>query len=150
MKRTMTLAFSAAILLGAAGFASPLKVRTSGSGSQQVMLCPDCNAKLSCAMVGDYRLGLDVNIDSPKTGGAVIAVHVMDKDKKPVTDAKVKLDLSMPTHGHRARETLKLRHTGGGRYEAATAIVMLGGYKANVSALLAGGDTVKQSFSFSK
>ncbi len=155
MKRAINLATASAALfatlgLTAVSFAGPLKVRTHGGKSQQVMMCPDCNAKLACAAVGEYHLGLDVNVDSPKTSGAVVAVHVMDKDKKPVRDAKVTLDLSMPGHGHRSRETLKLRHTGDGRYEAATAIVMPGAYQADVRATLAGADTVKQSFSFSR
>ena len=150
MKRTMMLAVSAAVLLVTAGVAGPLRVRTRGGKSQQVIMCPDCKDKLTCAAAGDYLVGLDVNLDSPKTGAAVVAVHVMNKDKTPVTDAKVKLALSMPGHGHRRREALGLRHTGHGRYEAATTIVMQGAYQADAAVTLAGGDTVKQSFSFSR
>jgi hypothetical protein len=150
MKAMMVLAASAVVLLGSAAVTSPLRIRTRGARSQQVIMCPDCREKVTCVTAGDHLIGLDVNLDNPKTGGAVVAVHVMDKEKKPTRDAKVKLTLSMPGHGHRRREALTLRHTGHGRYESATVIVMPGAYQADVAVTVAGGDTVKQSFSFSK
>ena len=136
-------------LVASTAFASLLKVRTLGKASQQIVMCPECNEKVTCAKAGDYLVGLDVNLDSPKTGASTVAVHVMDKDKKPIRDAKVKVALTMPGHGHK-REPLMLRNTGHGRYEAATMIVMPGAYQADADVTTAGGDTVKQSFSFSK
>jgi hypothetical protein len=142
MKRTLISA-SAAILLMTASSASPLKVRTLGSKAQQVVICPECSEKLSCAKVGDYLIGLDVNLDSPKTGAATVSVHLMDQNKKPVTDAKATLALSMPSHGHK-RELLHLRNSGHGRFEAATVIVMPGAYQADVEVSPAGGDRIRR------
>lgn len=136
-------------LVASAALATPLKVRTLGRTSQQIVMCPECNEKVTCAKAGDYLIGLDVNLDSPKTGVATVAVHVMDKDKQPVRDAKAKVTLTMPAHGH-GREPLTLRNTGHGRYETATVIRMPGAYQADVAVVPASGDTVKQSFSFSR
>lgn len=134
--------------VASAAFGSPLKVVTRAK-NQTVVMCPDCGEKLSCPAAGDYLLGMEVDLDSPKTGGTVLAVHVLDKEKKPVKGATVKVTLSMPAHRHR-REALALRHTGHGRYESATVISMTGGYQAEVAATLPGGDTVKQTFAFTR
>jgi hypothetical protein len=149
MKRTMVLAASAAVLLVAVGIASPLKVRTLGSKSQQVVMCPDCNEKITCARVGDYTVGFDADLDSPKSGAATVAVHLKDKTGKPVNDAGVVATLTMPKHEH-GKKPLTLKNTGHGRYEATTQLVMSGGWRADVEVTPAGGDTVKQSFSFSR
>lgn len=139
----LTLAASVAL-------AGPLKVTTKGKSAQQIEMCKDCGEKLTCAKAGEYLIGLDVDLDNPKTGAAALAVHVMDQAKNPVSNAKVKVSLTMPGHKHKMRDALTLRKTGHGRYEAATVIVMPGAYQAEVAVTLAGGDTVKQSFGFSK
>ena len=150
MKQVISLTAWATLLLVTAGAASPLRVRTRGARSQQVIMCPDCKERVTCVTAGDYQVGLDVNLDNPKTGAAVFAVHVRDAARNPVPNARVRVALTMPQHRHPGREALSLRHTGHGRYEVATTVVMPGAYRADVTVGLPGGDAVRQSFSFSR
>jgi nitrogen fixation protein FixH len=145
----MILAAAALALAAAAASAGPLKVRTLGTKSQQVVMCPDCNEKISCAKAGDYTIGFDADLDSPKTGAPKVAVHVKDQAGKPVEDAKAVATLTMPRHEH-GKKPITLKNTGHGRYEAPTQLVMPGTWQTDVEVTPAGGDTVKQSFSFSK
>jgi hypothetical protein len=138
---------SIALALALPAWATPLKVRTSKG--QQVIMCPDCSAKLACAKAGDFFIGFDADLENPKTGAATLAVHVQDKEKKPVKDAKVSVALSMPEHEHGSKP-IALKHRGHGRYFAPARLVMPGGWRAEVSVTTSGGDTVKQVFSFSK
>lgn len=149
MKHTITLAVSAVVLLVTAGVASPLKVRTHGTKSQQVIMCAECKENITCAKVGDYTIGFHADLDNPKTGAAKVAVHVKDKAGKSVDNAKVAVTLTMPKHKH-GKKPLTLKSTGHGRYEAPTLLVMPGAWSATVEVTPASGDTVKQSFSFSK
>jgi len=150
MKPLYPLAIAAvAVCAAGVAFASPLKVRTFGTKSQQVIMCPDCSAKLACAKVGDYSIGFSADLESPKSGAAAVAVHVLDKGKKGVDDAAVVVTLTMPNHKH-GKAPFTLKSAGHGRYAAATKLVMPGAYQADVAVTLAGGDTVKQSFSFTK
>jgi hypothetical protein len=129
--------------------AGPLKVRTSGAKSQEVVMCPDCHEKLACAKAGDYTIGFDADLENPKTGAARVAVHVKDLAGNPVEHAKVVASLSMPKHRH-GKRPFALKHVGHGRYEAGTNLVMTGGWTADVAVTPPSGDTVKQKFSFSR
>lgn len=143
------LAMAVGVLALNAALAAPLKTRTLGAKSQQVKMCPDCKEKITCAKAGDYTIGFDADLDSPKTGAAKVAVHVLDKAGKPVENAKVTATVSMPQHGH-GKKPLTLKSTGHGRYEADTNLMMPGAWRADVEVTPASGDTVKQAFSFSK
>jgi hypothetical protein len=139
----------AALMLNSAG-ATPLKVKTHGTKSQSVFMCADCKSKVSCAKVGDYIVGLVVDVDSPKLGGGQLVAHVQDADKHPVNDAKVVVTLSMPAHKH-AGKPIALKSRGHGEYAAKTnTLGMSGGWLATVAVTPKSGDTVKQVFAFAK
>lgn len=142
-------ALGAVLTLAAAAYAGPLKVRTNGTKSQSVTMCPDCKEKISCAKVGDYTIGFSADLDNVKTGAAKVAVHVRDKADKPVDDAKVVAVVNMPKHGHQPK-TLTLKNAGHGMYSTTAQLQMPGAWQADVEVTPASGDTVKQSFSFSK
>lgn len=142
-------ALAGAVLLAGAVAAAPLQVRTYGSKSQQVVMCPDCKEKIACAKVGDYSVGFDADVENTKTGAARVAVHVKDKAGKPVDDAAVTVTLTMPKHAH-GKKPLELKSAGHGRYETATILGMAGGWKADVQVKPATGDTVTQAFSFAR
>src|SRR4051812_4489050 len=110
-------------LVASLALAGPLKVHTLGTKSQQTEMCPNCKEKVTCAKAGDYTIGFLPDLDSPKTGGAKVAVNVKDKAGKPVDDAKVVVALSMPKHGHK-KDSLALKSTGHGWYESKTQLVM--------------------------
>ena len=150
MKRNLfPVAVGLTALLAGSLAASPLKVKTLGARSQTVVMCPNCKEKITCAKAGDYTIGFDADLDNPKLGSGRIAVHVKDAAGKPVSNAKVAVKLSMPGHGHEPR-TVALKSAGHGRYAANTRLVMPGGWNAEVQVTPASGDTVKQSFAFSK
>lgn len=139
-----------ALLVAGAALAAPMKVRTEGTKSQAVIMCKDCSAKAACAKAGDYLVGLTVDLQSPKHGTGRIVAHVQDKGKQPVTDAKVTVALSMPDHKHGGKPIV-LKHEGHGKYAIGTNRLEMGGrYRAEVAVTTAGGDTVKQVFSFTK
>ena len=147
--RIAALGTGIVLLSASAVFATPLKVRTHGGGSQQVVMCPDCKSKITCAKAGDYLIGFTADLENRKTGAGRVSVHVQDAQKKPVTDATVTVALSMPKHGH-ARKPIVLKHASHGRYDARTQFQMAGAWQANVEVTSHGGDTIKQAFSFSK
>jgi hypothetical protein len=151
MRYLNTLATAAAALaLAGAALASPMKVRTEGTKSQSVLMCKDCSAKAACAKAGDYVVGLTVDLENPKVGSGRIIAHVQNQEKQPVTNAKVTVALSMPDHKHGGKP-IALKHDGHGKYVAATQhLGMAGRYHAEVAVTTAGGDTVKQTFSFTK
>jgi len=140
---------AAAVLAASAALAAPLQVRSLGTKSQTTEMCPNCKDKVTCAKAGDYTIGFHPELETPKTGGAKIGVHVKDKAGKPVDDAKVVVKLSMPKHEHDIAP-LDLKSAGKGWYETKTQLQMPGGRKADVEVTPKSGDTVKQSFSFSK
>lgn len=140
----------AAVLLATAVVASPLKVQTPGTKSQTVLMCEDCKSKVACARVGDYTIGLTVDLENPKLGTGRLAVHVQDRQKKPVTDARVTVALAMPDHKHGGKP-VSLTHDRHGMYSASTQnLRMPGRYVAEVAVTLASGDTVKQKFGFTR
>jgi hypothetical protein len=140
----------AAVVAAGAVAAGPLKVTTPGAKSQSVLMCEDCKSKVACAKAGDYTVGLGVDQDNPKLGGGRITVHVRDAAKNPVSDAKVTVALSMPEHQHGGKP-VALKHQGHGKYVATVNnLGMSGTYKADVAVTTSGGDTVKQSFGFTK
>jgi anti-sigma factor ChrR (cupin superfamily) len=144
------LAMAAAVAVTTAAASGPLKVRTRGTASQQIVMCPDCREEIACATVGDFILGLAVDLQNSKTGLTRLTVHVRDEKSTPVTDATVAITLSMPRHRHRSR-VLTARHQGHGRYVINNASVrMTGDWQAEVAATTAQGDTVKQEFAFKR
>lgn len=137
-------------LLGIAASAGPLKVATKGTKSQSVFMCPDCKTNVSCAKVGDYIVGLVVDVENPKLGTGQLVAHVQDARKKSVNDAKVVVKLSMPVHKHSAKP-IALKSRGDGEYAAKTnTLGMSGGWLAEVAVTPKSGDTVKQLFAFTK
>jgi hypothetical protein len=150
MKRnTLFLIPALTALTAVSAVAVPMNVKTKGTKAQTVAMCPDCKTKISCAKVGDYTIGLAVDQEYPKLGKGKVFVHVKKGDE-PVTDAKVELALSMPNH-HHADKPLTLKHEAHGRYVGSTAgLNMTGAYAADVTVTPAGGDAVKQSFTFAK
>jgi len=149
--RTNTLFLIPALtaLTTMAAIAGPMNVKTKGTKSQTVAMCPDCKSKITCAKVGDYTIGLAVDQEYPKLGKGKVYVHVKSGDQ-PVTDAMVEVALSMPNH-HHASKPLALKHETHGRYVGATTgLNMTGAYAAEVKVTPAGGDVVKQSFTFAK
>jgi len=137
-------------LLATAAFAGPVKVVTKGTKSQNVFMCPDCKTNVSCARVGDYIIGLAVNIENPKLGTGKLVAHVQDAHKQAVNDAKVAVTLSMPEHKHGGKP-IALKSRGHGEYAATTnALGMSGAWRAEVAVTPKSGDTVKQVFAFSK
>jgi hypothetical protein len=151
MKTSHALAAMAAVaLLAGAAVGGPLKVRTHGTKSQNVVMCAECKAEVQCARVGDYIIGLTADLENPKLGSGRLTAHVQDSDNRPVTDASVRVTLSMPDHRHRSK-TVALKHWGHGQYvTTAPRLRMSGRYDAEVAVTLAGGDTVKQVFSFTR
>jgi hypothetical protein len=151
VKHYSTLAIAVTTVgLASAAFALPLKVRTEGTKSQSTVMCADCKTKVSCAQVGDYVLGLTVDLESGKVGNGRLIVHVQDKAKAPVTDAKVVANLSMPEHKN-AGKALTLKHQAHGQYQSNTNLLNHpGAYRVEVAVTPASGDTVKQVFTFSK
>lgn len=150
MKRnTLFLLPALSALTAVTAIAAPMNVKTAGTKSQTVTMCPDCKTKISCAKVGDYTVGLAVDQEYPKLGKGKIYVHVK-KDDQPVTDAKVEVALSMPHH-HHASKPLTLKHEAHGRYVGTTSgLNMTGAYAAQVTVTPVGGDAVKQNFTFAK
>jgi hypothetical protein len=134
-------------------FAAPVKVRTEGSASQTVIMCPDCNQPIACAKAGDYNMAFAADIDSPKNGGNVrFGVRLTNQNGAPVTNAKVAVTLSMVGHEHKPR-TLQMPGGRDGRYTAHTSfksIDMQGPWKADVHVTTPKGDTVTQAFSFNR
>ncbi len=151
MKPYTLIALSATVSLVALNVSSssPLKTRTLGTKSQEVVMCPDCREKIACAKAGDYTIGFDADLDSPKTGSGKVAVHVKDAAGNPVENAAVTVTLTMPDHKH-GKAPLKLKSVGHGRYQTATQLVMPGAWKATVEVRPAGGDTIKQVFTFAR
>ena len=151
MKRNLItlMGLTLAGLAATAGLASPVQVRTAGTKGQHTFMCPDCKTKVACAQVGDYRIGLVVDVDNPKLGTGKVVAHVQDKNKKPVNDAAVTATLSMPDHKH-ALEPLTLKSRGKGEYAAPVhGLGMTGGWNALVEVNV-GGDKVHQTFSFAR
>ena len=148
----MNFRITAALLLAAftapATLAAPARVRTKGAKSQSVQMCPDCKKKITCAVSGDYLIGLSVDTGNAKIPTGTFVVHLLDKAKKPVTDADVSIKLDMPKHKHSIKP-LAAKHASHGQYVATTTLGMSGAWTAVVSAEI-GGDTVKQTFTFSK
>lgn len=150
MKQLTPLIAAAAVMLAGAALAAPVNVRTEGTKAQTVIMCPDCRSKIACAGVGDYVIGLSVDLENAKLGSGTLTAHVQDKSKHPVTDAKVSVALSMPDHKHGGKP-IAMKHAGHGKYSAAAQhLGMTGRYRAEVSVKTAGDDTVKQVFSFSR
>ncbi|MBM3457431.1 MAG: hypothetical protein FJX77_02690 [Armatimonadetes bacterium] len=140
------------VVLWAAGtaLAAPVNVRTEGTKSQTVVMCPDCHKKSACAQVGDYVVGMSVDLDNAKLGTGRLVAHVQGKDKTPVADAKVSVAISMPDHKHGGKP-LELKQDRKGHYiGTSNRLGMAGRYRAVVSVTPAGGDTVKQAFTFTR
>jgi nitrogen fixation protein FixH len=129
-------------------YAGEVRVRTSGAKSQSVQMCADCKKKVTCAAAGDYLIGLSVDTGNTKVGNGTFVVHLLDKSKKPVTNAEVSIKLDMPKHKH-SIDPIEAKHVSHGKYVANTNLGMGGAWTAVVSAEI-GGDTVKQAFTFSK
>lgn len=119
-----------------------------GAKSQSVQMCPDCKKKITCAAVGDYLIGLAVDTGNAKIPTGTFVVHLLDKAKKPVTDADVSIKLDMPKHKH-SIDPVEAKHISHGKYVATTNVGMPGNWTAVVSVGV-GGDTVKHTFTFSK
>jgi hypothetical protein len=152
MKTTLLRLSMLTVLLVLAGSAaaSPLRVRTAGTKSQLVVMCPDCSQMITCAQMGDYLVGLSADLENPKFGLARFNLRVTDKDGAPVSNAKVALVLSMPEHGH-ASKPFTAKRAGKGKYVASTnALVMQGAWRAEVALTTLKGDTVKQVFTFTR
>ncbi|MFN3653366.1 MAG: FixH family protein [Armatimonadota bacterium] len=150
MRYVNIVALAATAILAGAAFAAPMKVRTAGTKSQSILMCEECQAKMSCAQVGDYLIGLNVDLENPKLGAGKIVAHVQDKQKQPVTNAKVTVALSMPDHKHGGKP-ITLKHESHGKYVAkSNRLGMSGNYRAEVAVKTSGGETVKQVFSFTK
>ena len=135
-------------VLASSVLASQVRVRTKGAKSQSVQMCADCKKKISCAAAGDYLIGLSVDLENPKVATGTFVVHVLDKTKKPVTDADVSIQLDMPKHKHEI-DPLEAKHVSHGKHVATTRVGMPGTWIATVSVGM-GGDTVKQAFTFSR
>lgn len=151
MKRTLTTLLGgvlAVVTLGSVA-AAPLKVKTQGTKSQTSFMCPDCKSKVTCAQAGDFIIGLVVDQDNPKLGTGNLVVHVQDKAKKPVDNAKVSVALSMPKHGH-GRKPIVLKSRGHGEYAAQVQGLNMSGAWQAVVEVNAAGDVVRQTFSFAK
>ena len=150
LRLSMLSMLAMALVLAGSAAASPLRVRTAGTASQMVVMCPDCSQMITCAQMGDYLLGLSADLENPKFGQARFRIRVSDQNGAPVNNAKVTLVLSMPQHGHRSKP-LAARSEGKGRYVAATnALVMQGAWRAEVALTTPKGDTVKQVFTFAR
>lgn len=141
-------AFALVLAASTVAIAGPLKVRSVGTDSQIITMCPECNAPLACAQVGDYTVGFSADLVNPKFGIATLGVRLTDKNGAPVTNAKVSATLSMPKHGH-TTDPITFRHRGKGKYTGSTPrLRMEGVWEAEVSVKTAKGDTVSQKFSF--
>lgn len=137
-------------LLATVAWSSPLQVKTLGTKSQVITMCPDCKEKITCATVGDYTIGFDADLENSKLGTATVAVHLLDKAKKPVKDAAVFVTLTMPNHKYQTSKPITLKHAGHGRYVASTHLTMTGSWRAAVEVTPASGDSVKQVFVFTR
>ncbi len=93
-------------------------------------------------MAGPFEVTLALDAPEPKVGDTQFKATVT-RDGKPVTDATVKLDLSMPQM-KMGGPTATLAHTDSGVYAGKANLSMGGGYRAkvNVSAGGATGDAV--------
>jgi nitrogen fixation protein FixH len=135
-------------VLASSVLASQVRVRTKGAKSQSVQMCADCKKKITCAAAGDYLIGLTADVGNTKVGTSTFVVHVLDKAKKPVTDAEVSIALDMPKHKH-SIDPIVAKHISHGKYVATNNGGMPGAWVATVSVAV-GGDTVKQAFTFSR
>ena len=129
--------------------AAPLKVKTVGTRGQTSFMCPDCKSKVTCAQAGDFIIGLVVDQDNPKLGTGNLVVHVQDKAKKPVNNARVSVTLSMPKHGH-GKKPMVLKSRGHGEYASQVQGLNMSGAWQAVVEVSAAGDVVRQTFSFAK
>lgn len=93
-------------------------------------------------MAGPFEVTLALDAPEPKVGDAQFKATVT-RDGKPVTDATVKLEISMPQM-KMGGPTAPLAHTDGGVYAGKANLSMGGAYsaKVNVSANGATGDAV--------
>ncbi len=148
MKLARSLFVGALLATAVAANAAPLRVRTIGTDSQIITMCPECNAPLACAQVGDYTVGFSADLMSPKFGIATLGVRLTDRNGVPVTNARVTATLTMPKHGH-STKPITFKHAGRGKYTASTPrLRMEGTWEAEVSVKNPKGDTVSQKFSF--
>lgn len=151
MKRNLLTVLGGALaVVGISGaMASSIPVKTAGTKSQTSFMCANCKTKVACAQAGDFRIGLVVDIDNPKLGTGKLVVHVQDKDKAAVDNAKVSVTLSMPKHGH-TKKPINLKSNGEGEYAAQVqGLQMPGGWNALVEVNV-DGDAVHQAFVFSR
>ena len=95
---------------------------------------------------GPFQVTLTTVPVAPKVGDAKFGVTVM-RDGKPVTDATMKLNLTMPSM-NMGGPSVTLQHKAAGVYEGSAKLGMGGAYQGEV-VVNAGGDTGTALYDFS-
>jgi hypothetical protein len=140
----LLLAMTPALVL-----AHPMRVRTAGSESQTVTMCPNCEQPLDCARAGDYRIDLAVDVQHRTNGGrARFEVSLNDRAGLPVSSSQVMLVLTM-IGGEQPPRYLRMKAARSGRYTAETTfrpIDMQNLWRAEIKITAPKGDIVSQKF----
>lgn len=152
MRHTLCSSMLLALLwvVPARALASPLEVRTAGSASQTITMCPSCGTSGVCARPGDFELRLTVDLRQPYMGNARLAVRVTTRSGVPVDDAGVLITLTTPEQG-RLLLPLTAKRQAAGEYAVLTDRLNASGlWTADVAVTTAKGDTVHQQFTFKR
>jgi len=64
-----------------------------------------------------FKLKLSFEPEPPTVGRNVLFLRLSDKDGQPLKDAKVRLTLEMPAHGHGSSEQPSVEEEGDGQYK---------------------------------
>ena len=107
----------------------------SGAGSETAP-APQVPAASSQLPAGNVEVTLTTMPDPPKMGETTFEAMVM-MGGQPVTDADVSVELFMPAMPEmkmaEMRNTVALKHEGGGRYRGTGNVMMAGNWDATVS-----------------
>ncbi|NQU17068.1 MAG: efflux RND transporter periplasmic adaptor subunit [Candidatus Saganbacteria bacterium] len=100
--------------------------------------------------VGDLMLQVSVSPNPPRVGDGKVKIMIMDKNHKPITDAKVDVGYGMAAMGNMPAMYSEVRGQGiGDRYEADLSISMLGSWDLSLTIKLKNGETKRANFKFS-
>jgi hypothetical protein len=133
---------SSVVALGVAVLTSVLAAACGGGGEQQndtgTIPAPEAQAPAATTATpaGSVEVTLTTQPDPPKMGETTFEAMVM-MSAQPVTDADVSVELVMAAMPEmkmpEMRNTVPLKHEGGGRYRGTGNVMMAGNWDATVS-----------------
>ena len=134
--RRFSGALGVAILAGALAAACDGGEQNSGAGNASTPAPAPPASTASEAAAGNVEIRLTTQPDPPKMGETAFEAMVIAAGQ-PVTDADVSVELFMPAmpsmNMAEMRNSVALKHEGGGRYRGAGNVMMAGNWDATVS-----------------